>query len=561
MDPRPNLRRLAALVRVLAAHLAAHALGAGLARRPWLARRLPPGDLSGPERVRTLIEDLGGTFVKFGQMLALQPDILSLEYCDALLKLLDRVEPFPYQDVDRVVREELGRSPEEVFDRFERRPIATASIGQVHVAYRGQRKLAVKIQRPAVETEFAGDIRLMSVGMTLIRRLRLKPLFWLLEPMSEFVGWTREELDYRYEARYLEQLRRNAADNLCEEVPAAVAELCTRRILTVEFLDGLTVLDFLRAQAAGDALAAARLAAWGFDANRFARHMIDNFLGDAFRHGIFHADLHPANLMILRNNTVGYIDFGITGVLSRYARRSLMALTLAYTRGDLESMGTAFQRVSVPGDRFDRGAFRAGLERLGEEWYEGKERRLRKNFTLMMLDMLRLSRQTDIWPEREVVKYIRSSIAIDGLITRFAPRFDIGAYLAEACDRYLQADLQESLASYDGLFTAALAGGHLVRDGASRLAAVLDRIADGDLVLAERPADARDADAALRGRVVRLACLVLAAAASIAIAGREPRWGVNLFSAAAAVGAVALARLGLAAWALGRSAPGRLVEG
>jgi ubiquinone biosynthesis protein len=148
-----NLRRLGHIGRVLARH----GLSLLLGRPEWrrlirpggrLARRLPPPDLPGPERLRLVLEELGGTFIKLGQMLALQPDILSLEYCNALFKLLDRVEPFPYADVERTFLEELGRPPEAVFDRFERDSFAAASIGQVHRALLGERLLAVKVRRP-----------------------------------------------------------------------------------------------------------------------------------------------------------------------------------------------------------------------------------------------------------------------------------------------------------------------------------------------------------------------------------------------------------------------------
>jgi ubiquinone biosynthesis protein len=566
-----NLRRVVRIGRVLAAHALAQMLGPRLACWPWLARRLPSGALSGPQRLAAALEDLGGTFIKFGQMLALQPDILPLAYCNALFDLMDRVAPFPWDEARRVFLAETGRLPDEAFDRCERRPIATASIGQVHVAWKDGCKLAVKVQRPAVEADFHGDIRLMTTMVALIRRLRLARLYWLLEPISEFVIWTREELDYRNEARYMEQLRRNAADNPREKVPATAAALCTRRVLTAEFLEGITVLDYLRAAARGDEVLPARLRAWGFDANLFARHMIDNFLGDAFRHGLFHADLHPANLMIFPDNVVGYVDFGITGVLSRYSRRNLVALTLAYSNGDLDGMSAAFQRLAEPGERFDRGAFRAGLELLGEEWYEGRERRLRKNFTLMMLDMLRLSRQTDIWPEREVIKYIRSSIAVDGLITRFAPLFDLGAYLAEACERYLRLEAQQELLSYHNLIAGSLAGGRLLRDGAARIAEILDRIAAGDLGLATelegKRVDRRDGGRqgdwegeALGARALRGAAVVLAAAVAIAAAGEPTHWGFNLFTAAAVIGTAALARMGRAAWDLARAAPRRLAE-
>src|SRR5262245_37526740 len=203
-----NLRRVMHIGSVVVSHLLSPLAGARLARWPWLARRLPSGTAPGPERLRMVFEDVGGTFIKLGQMLALQPDILSLEYCNALFKLLDRIHPFDFVEAEKTFIEEFGRGPTEIFERFDPQPLATASIGQVYVAYLDGRKVAVKVQRPSVKEDFAGDIRLMTGMIRLIQTLHVTPLYWMLEPLGEFVGWTREELDFRFEARYMERLRR-----------------------------------------------------------------------------------------------------------------------------------------------------------------------------------------------------------------------------------------------------------------------------------------------------------------------------------------------------------------
>jgi len=211
-----NTRRLLHIARVLVAHAVAHAVARYGSRWPWLVRRLALAGLSGPQRFRRLFEDLGGSFIKFGQMLALQPDILPIAYCNELFNLLDRIAPFSFAHVEQVFREELGCTPAQIFDRFDSEPLSTASIGQVHVAYLDGQKLAVKVQRPSVDVEFAGDIRLIRLAMRLIRRFGVTSLFWVLEPMDEFAAWTDEELDYRREARYADRLRRNAANNPVE---------------------------------------------------------------------------------------------------------------------------------------------------------------------------------------------------------------------------------------------------------------------------------------------------------------------------------------------------------
>jgi ubiquinone biosynthesis protein len=543
MNVFANTRRLARILRVLIAHGLSMLLGPRLEGWPWLARRLPSGSLSRPERLRVLLEDLGGTFIKLGQMLALQPDIVSFETCEALSNLLDRVAPFPYEAVERTFVEELGRRPAEIFDLLETEPIATASIGQVHVAYLNGRKLAVKVQRPAVDVEFSGDIRLMSSMLWLIRSLHLRPFYWALEPLTEFIAWTAEELDYRIEARYMEQLRINSRANPAERVPEVLWSYTSRRTLVAEFFEGVTLLGYLRARDVEDEMTLRRLELAGFEPNQFARNVIDNFLGDAFFHGMFHADLHPANLMILPGNVVGYVDFGITGVLSHYSRQHLVGLTLAYTSGDIDAMCNAFFKVAVMDGGSDPEAFRAGMESMAGTWYdlESRERRLKKNFTLVMLDMLRLSRATRIWPEQDVVKYIRSAIAIDGLITRFAPGFDVGRYLATACERHLRQEAWRRLFSYDRMVEWSAATGNLAQDGGARALRFLDRMSSRERPAGRTPMEDRPAGAAPALQAFRFASVALGVSVLVTVSGEQAALGVNLFTAEVLIAAAALA--------------------
>jgi hypothetical protein len=249
---------------------------------------------------------------------------------------------------------------------------------------------------------------------------------------------------------------------------------------------------------------------------------------------MFHADLHPANLMILPANTVGYIDFGITGTISRYSRQNLVGLTLAYTRGDLEGMCEAFFRISVLDSETSAARFRDGLKAFAETWYEadGRERRLRKNFTLVMLDMLRLSRRTGVWPERDVVKYIRSAIAVDGLITRFAPTFDLGRHLQTVCDRHLRWSARRAMFTYDSLLGWAISGERVVRDGPLRAADFVERLMAGELeARASVVSEGGSADEPLRRRAVQLGAVICATSLAVAVTGENASLGINLFTA------------------------------
>lgn len=477
MKATTNLRRFGYVFSVIVRHTLAHGIGRGLARWPRLAHKLCGPPLSGPNRFKRVIEEMGGTFIKFGQMLALQSDLIPLEYCRVLFSLFDNVAPFPYAEVERTFREDFQRTPDQIFDSFALNPLATGSIGQVHVAMLGLHKVAVKIRRPSIMTDFSADTAAMRSMVTLVKVLRIRALYWIIAPTEEFVAWTQEELDFRREAHYIEELRRNAHDNPAEKVPAVFWSCTTARILTAEFLEGMTVSEYLRNLEKGDT--GKNRAVANLDPGVFAANLVDNFLRDAFRHGMFHADLHPGNLMIMSGNVVGYIDFGISGVLSRYSRRHLISMTLAYARGDLDAMCEAFFRITTKDRNASIQGFRQRLQEISTEWYgtDARESRLRKSITSIMLDLLLLSRETGIWPQRDVIKYIRSAIALDGLIKTFSPGTDIGRHLEAACVRHLRWDAMRTLTSPDT--AAGWFGGYanLVRDGALRMLTTLRHLA------------------------------------------------------------------------------------
>jgi predicted unusual protein kinase regulating ubiquinone biosynthesis (AarF/ABC1/UbiB family) len=469
-------------------HAAAHAVHAVLRRWPRLAVGIAGPHVPGPQRLRLAIQDMGGSFIKFGQMLAMQSDMLPLQYCQALFTLFDQVPPFSYFEVEQIFQEDLAHSPLNFFDSFDRIPIATGSIGQVHVATLGTSKVAVKIRRPTILRDLAADTAAMRLLVTLVKVLHIKWMYWIIAPTEEFIAWTQEELDFRREAHYIDELGRNARGNHFEKVPRVFWSCTTARILTAEFLDGMTVSEYLRWQDSNLPSAIA-----DFNPDLYASRLIDNFLGDAFRFGLFHADLHPGNLVIMPGSVVGYIDFGISGVLSRYSRRHLIAMTLAYARGDLDKMCQSFFRISTFARNANVPGFRKGVSNASAAWYgnQRQQRRLRKSITAIMLDLLILSKENGVWPQRDVIKYIRSAIALDGLIKSLAPSVDVGRHLEQACARHIRWDSFSKLTSYD-TFTGSIAGfTRLARDGFLRLSAALNQAArdkpDGLAGLYQKP--------------------------------------------------------------------------
>lgn len=541
-----SLARLTHFAWVLARHGAAGGLGRLARRLPIVGRRLPP-PAPGPERLRRLLEALGGSFVKFGQVLALQPDILPRPYTEALFDLMDRMPPFAYAEVERLCREELGAAPGEIFDAFDQTPIASASIAQVHVARLEGRKLAVKVQRPAARRQFGGDILLMAWIARAIRRARLGRLAWLASSLEEFVSWTGEELDFRAEARFMDQLAVNSRDRERERVPRVDWPRTSGRILTAEFLEGTTLLQYLRALGEGRDEVARRLARDGFEPERFAENVLENFLNGVFEHGLFHADLHPANLLILPGNTVGYVDFGISGVVSEYARHHLTANVMALARADAVTAAEHLLAIAELTPDSDTEGFRRGFEELGEVWFRrpAGARRWEKtrSYTEILLDGLRLSRRCRILPHPEAIRYMRSVITVDGLCSRIAPEMDRDATIERQCSDLLESAPAAAMVSFDQWVDWMWAGTRLARDGPERLDRALDRlerrVAPGDGHGRRRRGRFRGAG----GRALHLAAAAVVPALLLVGLDEAPRLGLNLFTAELAVVAGALALL------------------
>lgn len=411
--------------------------------------------IDGPELLREGFEKAGGTFVKFGQILALQVDTLPRPYCAALMKLLDRVPTASREHVLGVFVEDLKAPPETLFRRFDYNAIASASIGQVHRAeLHDGTVVAVKVQRPKVHQDFHRDLLVMRGFIWVVFKLRIKSFYFMRDPVRELASWTHDELDYRREAAHCKLLADNAEESATERIPAIYPQLTTARVLTMEFLDGPNVSTYLKLVERGDDAALDRLKEAGFDPAVFSRNVITNFLRDAFRHGVFHADLHPANLLILPGNVVGYVDFGIVASLTPEARRKQIELTLAYASGNPEAIYQEFMNICTPSEDADFEGIRRRIAEMARTWYDeptiGGNIRFRVTVTTAMMDLLAVCRDYGVLVDQEMIKYIRSTILVDGLVSLIAPGLDIADSLRTVVEEYLIAEARRKILSRAG---------------------------------------------------------------------------------------------------------------
>ncbi len=264
---------------------------------------------SGSERgrhLRELLDELGPTFVKFGQLLSMRPDVLPPDIIVELRGLQDDVTPFSFEEAEEVIRADLGQPLERLFREFDPVPIAAASIGQVHAAVLPNgRRVAVKVQRPGAPRQIEADLNLMYQAARLAKeRVRALDFIDAKGLVDEFARSIRQELDYRLEARNAETFRKNFAGHPHVKVPRVFWTYTRPRVLTLEFVDGTQLADV-------DALG------YTPDEHRRLAHVLaEAWMTMIFRHGFFHADPHPANILVLAPDQIGLVDFGIAGRLT-----------------------------------------------------------------------------------------------------------------------------------------------------------------------------------------------------------------------------------------------------
>ncbi|HSC51390.1 MAG TPA: AarF/ABC1/UbiB kinase family protein [Gaiellaceae bacterium] len=359
-----NLSRISEIAQVAVRHgfgyfFEKHRLTDLLPGRP----KIDPEAESPSERgrhLREMLDELGPTFVKFGQLLSTRPDVVPPDIVTELQKLQDAVTPFPYEDVERVIREELELSVEQLFTEFDPTPVAAASIGQVHRAtLPNGRHVAVKVQRPNAPRQVEADLALMYQAARLVRE-RVKALEFIdpRQLVDEFARSIRQELDYRLEARNAEAFHHDFSGHPHVHIPRVYWSYTRSRVLTLERLEGFQLADL-------------PLDAWQMEERRRLAYLLtETWMTMIFRHGFFHGDPHPANVFVLGDaEHIGLVDFGQVGKLSDQDMSKLTRLFIDAANERIEQLPRRLADLGVRYDREREDDFVAELRELYARYY------------------------------------------------------------------------------------------------------------------------------------------------------------------------------------------------
>lgn len=386
-------------------------------------------DVPLPERMALVLERLGPTFVKLGQILALRPDYVPIEYSEALRRLHDHVAPFDGSVAVAVVERELGAPVSELFASFGREPIASASLSQVHRAVLPDgRAVAVKVQRPGAREAMQRDLELLEVlARRLERRVPDALGFRPSAAVAELSDTTARELDFRREARTAMRLRRELADDERIVIPWIDHDRTTSHVLTMELIAGQPPAP---ATALEDA---------GFDVQQLLQTGARAMLRQLFEIGTFHADPHPGNVLFLPGNRVAFIDFGMFGRLGIRERRRMAFVLWALVEGDFDAVGDQllpFAEVTASGDVR---AFREAVADIVEDWAAAREPR--ESVARMLLHQLSAGARYGIVFPRDLMLVARALVGVDATTTLVAPEIPFAELVRPLLD-----DLRTTLA-------------------------------------------------------------------------------------------------------------------
>ena len=428
-------------VALIARKAASHGLGFLISRielerhlPAWLrlprgGEEVPPEDL--PARLASVLEELGPTFVKFGQMLATRPDILPPAYVHELERICHHVAPFSSEVSCGIIREELGAPAEEIFGEFSEEPLASGSMAQVHAAtLQDGTPVVVKVRRPRIEQVIDDDLAILAFLAAQADRVEeFRPLRL---PMlaEEFARGITQELDLLSEAAYTHKFAEEFRDEPRLDVPTVFWDYCTERVLTMGRLEGVHVSRLLAGEGPP------------VDREAVARTLMDAYLKQVLVMGAFHADPHPGNILVTDKGKVALLDFGLVGHAGPRLRRDLGTCLMALGNGQPELVAEVAAEIGRLPDEGRADELREELVALLDRYSNIPLERL--DFRRSFLDAMAVIRRYGVEVPRNLVLMSRALVAVSGIVMRLAPGLKLGELAAPYGRRLLRQKLSPS---------------------------------------------------------------------------------------------------------------------
>lgn len=418
---------------------------------------------SAPRRFRLLLEELGPTFIKFGQVLSARPDLVPAHYVAELKTLQNQCEPLPFEQIERAIAAGLGRDPYEAFESIEAKPLATASIAQVHkgVTKRGER-VVIKVQRPGIVEEIQSDVVIMHrlarvLEATLEESIMVEPV----GVVREFERALMQELDFKREASNLREFKKLHEPRIDIVIPSVIDDLSTGTVLTMSRLEGVPFTNLPE-----DA-----------DKKAIAERIVKEAFDEVFIDGVFHADPHPGNLMLLDDGRYGILDLGVLGRLTPEMRETLVVLSLAIAVRDADTVARTLYRLGQRDERIELSAVRADTVAVFDKYLNRSIKEV--DSTLLLQDLLMLAMKHKIRIPAEYTMLGRASATIEGIVRQLHPDIDVAKVATPYAEKLLLGRVApENVQS--GLYRALLQFQGMQQDLPIQLSQILSDLSSGN---------------------------------------------------------------------------------
>jgi len=369
--------------------------------------------LSLPVRVRLALEELGPTFIKLGQILSTRPDLIPSDYIEELQKLQDEVPPFAYEQVEKAIKRELGADVSEIFKLFEQIPFAAASLGQVHQAIlKDGEKVVVKVQRPDIEKIIETDLDILFH----LARLTEKhiPDSRLYDPVGiveEFAKVIRLELDYGTEGRNAERFKKNFEGEEIIYTPKIYWEFSSKRILTMEFIEGIKINALEELDKAG------------YDRKKIAENGAKAFMKQILIDGFFHADPHPGNMLVMKGEIIGFMDFGMMGRLDEETREKGVDLFIALMERNPDKIINEMLDLGIAPPEIDTRSLKIDIKEMIDQYYNKPLREIKLGELINQL--VEISIRYQIKMPAEFALLGKALLTIEGIGLELDPDFNL----------------------------------------------------------------------------------------------------------------------------------------
>ena len=421
----------------------------------------PRGDAAEALAFAADLEKLGPTFIKLGQLLSTRADLLPPAYLEALARLQDNVDPFPFDDVERIVQDELGVRLSKAFQTFDPTPIAAASLGQVHRAVmRDGREVAVKVQRPNVHDQVVKDLDALDEVAALMQRFSATTrAVGATGVLEEFRRTILLELDYREESRNLLTLSHQLRDFDRIVIPLPIDDFTTARVLTMDYIEGPKITAVSPVE-------------WTeVDGVALGDDLFRAYLQQILIDGLFHADPHPGNVLLTPDHRLALIDLGMVGRLSWTMQERLFRLLLAISEARGDDAASVIITTADQHDDFDETQMRRTIVDLVGRYRNAAAKEL--NVGRVMLQLAHAASQHGLRMPPELALLGKTLLNLDEIGRRLDPDFDVNASMRRNATRLMQRRMLNSMTPAN-VFSTALE----VRDFAERLPARMNRILD-----------------------------------------------------------------------------------